>query len=299
LIGGKDLILLFGPLGLGVPLLIIVAWWQGGGWKNPLLRKMAFVLVGYFIHIAAFPRLNLRHDYYMFGAGFYLLFASVCALVVLVDERMNRWARWLAVLLVLSMAAGSPIYLLTKRGYHDLATEQATRALSVLKEPGALLTFGLDWSPRVPFATGRKALMAAITDRHALVAAIEANHETRFAAIVVLGSANDVAAQLAAEMTGFDASHRVPFSLNGYLLLRPGADLGRFPPMVADPVLAELHNRVLPKTSLPDGLVYKKISFHTGVGGGLVFVVKRGPDAFYLRAERLQLVRVRGYFGEP
>jgi hypothetical protein len=299
LIGGKDLILLFGPLGLGVPLLLVVAWWKGGAWANGRLRQMTLALAGYGIHVLAFPRLNLRHDYYMFGAGIYLLFATVCALAVCVELATSCWVRRLGLLLVFSMALGSPAYLLLKRGYHDFAADQAVAALNEVKAPGALLAFGLEWSPRVPFATGRKALMAAIDDPAAVTAAIAANRQTPFAAMVVLGTSNASVVQSAAESVGLDASRRVPFAPNGYLLLPPGSDLGVFPAVIASPQLAELRRRVPSDRPWRDGLIYRKISLGRGLDEGVVFIVKRGVDAFYLRVDRLQLFRVREYFDTP
>jgi len=298
----KHLVLLFGPMGAVVPLLGISAWRQAGGWKNPLCRAAAILLAGYAVHAVLLFRLHLRHDYYLFGSGVFLAGALLLPLAALAAVRQTRWHSFLAPVLALSMALGGFLYQAAKRGYRDLAAEAAVTALAQVKEPGALLTLGMDWSPRVPFATGRKALMVPEDRRSeaALPAALAANRNTRFAAMVVLGNSYDRLAGSLARQIGLDPEARVPFWSNGYLLLPPGkAGAWTGPALTSHPVLLEIRQKIPPQKSLPNGIVYQRLPFSGKGDGWFEIGAKRGQDLFYYRASDHSLIRLRGYFVEP
>ena len=289
---GKHSLLLFGPLGLLVPVLLAVALWKGA--RNSTRSFLILSLLGYIIHTVVFFRLHLRHDYYVFGAGIFLISAVVFALISLQESKPSVWIRWCPVALALSMAVGSLVYMTVKRSYHDLATEEAIKTLRSIKEPGALLMFGFDWNPRVPFAVGRKALMVIYPAE--IPRALAANKNTPFAAAVVLGSENDAIAGSAAEKIGLDISHKFYFWKSGYILLPPGAEMPSRNDIVENPVIKELEMRVASHSPLPDGIVYKRLPFNGGKGGWFEIIVKRGADAFYVH--NLSLIRVRQYFPE-
>lgn len=299
----KHLLLLFGPLGVGVPPLLWLAWRRGAGWASQGNRVMLLATAAYLVHTVLLLRPHLRHDYYLFGSGIFLLIAVVFAMAVLQPSTPSAWFRWLPLALVVSMSSVSLAYVTARRSYRDLAAEQVIRALEQVPEAGALITFGLDWSPRIPFALNRKALMIADQPEalRALDAALRANAATRFAAVVVVGAGFDEPARRAAVATGLEATRRIYFWRDGYLLLPAGAtlrddDVG---PGTGDVLLAELARRVPPRRSLPDGLAYRRLPFSRQPGHGLEVVVKRGADAFFYRTDGNELVRVRGYFAGP
>ena len=301
LVLGKNLTLLFGPLGVLVPLVIILAWFKGGGVANRLNRCMAFGLAVFFIHVLVFIKLLLRHDYYVFGSGIFLLFATVCACMVLLETTTATWARFIPVALVLSMLAGGLLYGLVKRGYHDSVLEEAIPAVKNISDPGPLVTFGLDWSPQLPFDVHRKALMVVDDSEKSLRLALDRNHDVPFAAIVVVGNQYDRLAQIAARQLGFDTEHPVPFWSNGYLLVKPDAVAALTAKVQSrpHPILKELADRVAPKRNLANGLVYKRLALPGGPRDWLEVVVKRGDAAFFVRGGSLSLVRVDGYFTQP
>jgi hypothetical protein len=292
LVAGKHLLILFGPLGLLVPILVAVALWKGA--RNSTRSFLILSLLGYIIHTVVFFRLHLRHDYYVFGAGIFLISAVVFALISLQESKPAVWIRWCPVALALSMAVGSLVYLTVKRGYHDLTSEEAIKSLQNVKAAGALLMFGFDWNPRVPVAVGRKALM--VTDPAEIPRALAANKKTPFAAAVVLGSENDAIAGSTAKKIGLDISHKFYFWKSGYILLPPGAGMPPRNDIVENPVIKELEMRVASHSPLPDGIVYKRLPFNGGNGGWFEIIVKRGADAFYVH--NLSLIRVRYYFEE-
>jgi hypothetical protein len=299
----KHLILLFGPMGLLAPLLGILAWRQASGWKNPLCRAAVILMAGYGVHAILLFGLHLRHDYYLFGSGIYLVGALLLPLVAWTNIRQTRLLSLIAPVLALSMALGGLLYQAAKRGYRDLAAEAAMTALAQVKEPGALLILGGDWSPRIPFATGRKALMIPGESRRletAMPAVLAANRNTRFAGMVVFGNSHDRLSRLFAEQVGMDPDARVPFWSNGYLLLPPGRAGTKTEAAVGHhPLLLEIQQKIDPRKSPPNGVVHKRLPFSGRGDGWLEIGVKRGRDLFFYRASDHSLIRLRGYFDEP
>ena len=292
LVAGKHLLLLFGPIGLLVPALVAAALWKGS--RDQTRFFLLISLSAYVIHIIVFLSLHLRHDYYVFGAGVFLIGAVVFALISLQEAKPSVWVRWCPVALALSMSVGSFFYLTVKRNYRDLASEEAIKVLKNVQGSGALLMFGFDWNPRVAYAVGHKALM--VVDSAIIPKALEANKKTPFAAAVVLGSADNAIADSAAEKVGLDIAHKFYFWKNGYVLLPPGAKLPLQNGMQENPLIKELEMRVASQSQLSDGLVYRHLSFAGGSNGWFEIIVKRGADAFYIH--NLSLIRVRQYFEE-
>lgn len=300
LVAVKHLLLLFGPAGVLVPWLLVRAWRKGCGLSHSLNRIASVCLAGYFVHTVLLLRLHLRHDYYVYGGGVFLLVAVVCALIVTVETAGADRFTWLAPLLAMSMGLCSVAYITAKRGYQDLAAEEAVRALSKLPDEGAIVTYGLDWSPRVAYAVGRKALMLSegTAVQRALPAILESNRDTKFAAIVVLGGNFDKLATEMAERIGLDGRYRAPFWANGYLLLPTNSPALISRSSSRHPVLDELARRVPPRRNLGNGMVYLRHPLSSQEGDWLEVVIKRDADAFFYRSHGHSLVRVRGYFSE-
>ncbi len=285
---GKQLMLLFGPVGFLVPIFIGFAWLKGP--RGSARNYLALALVAYLLHTAIFFSLHMRHEYYVYGAGVYLVIALIFSLHLMHERKPSGWIRWCPPILIVSMAIGMLGYNAIKQGYHDLSVDWTIKAVEGLKQPGALLMFGYDWSPAVPYAVGRKALMIVEDGENPTVLAN--NKDTKFAAAVVLGSENVSKATFWCEKFGLDPTRRYYFCRNGFIALPKGASMAANE--IADsPVLKDLGKLIPSNSKLHDGLIFKRLSFS---GGSLDVVVKRGPDAFYLH--NLSLFRAREYFGQ-
>lgn len=305
LLAGKHLILLFGPLGVAIPWVL----WKGlraAAGTDPRLRAAVWIpFIGYAAHVGALFPLHLRHDYYLFGSGIFLA-AAVAAALALVDSQQagGRWVRWFAPWLAVSMASAGLAHEILRRGYHDVAADAALDTVGAVREPGALLLFGFDWSPRVPFSAGRKALMVpeerpSRENLAALDEALKKARGTPFAAALIMGSEWNSAVPGAAARCGLDPSRKYPFCVGGYLLLQTNAQPSRVLSATAAPELAELALRSLPAAPR-SGLVFWRWPGSGRPGDGFEFVVRRESDAFWVRSRGLQLIRLRRYYdGAP
>jgi hypothetical protein len=295
----KHAVLLFGPAGIFVPWIL----WRGAGPEAEPAGRVAVLVPfsAYFAHAYGLFPLHLRHDYYLFGSGVFLI-AAVAAALASIESRAGApaWTRWAGPILAGSMVLTGTAHVLLRRGYRDVAADAALKAARAVSGGGALLTFGLDWSPRVPFAAGRKALMEpddapSPKSVRLLDDALKAADGFRFAGALVVGSPwRDEAGRMAAR-AGLDASKPHYFWPDAFLLLptnsAPSVDL-----RVDDaPEIRDLSARVA-STAQGGGLVFSRWPGSGRAGAGFEIVVKRDDDAFWVRSDGLQLVRVRGYF---
>lgn len=295
----KHGLLLFGPLFLLVPYILRRSGNLLKFIRSPQQQPMLLLISAYVLHAVVFLWLHLRHDYYLCGSGTYLVGALILALSR-DDEFAGRIRGWWIPGLAVSMGFASLGYLTFKRNYHDYAVEQAILAARSIPGDGALMTFGMDWSPRLPFGAGRKALMVAEQPRalNSVKRALEANASTKFAGIMVCGTEFETPARETATILGFDFQRKVRFWPNAYLLLPPSSNIAGISTAVSHPIFSELEKRVSRKHSLRNGIVYKRASLHSGDGGMIEIVFKRDSDAFFITSNGLSLARVRGYFDD-
>lgn len=296
----KHLLLVFGPMGIVVPLILIRAlFWPGAGRR---LRASVIVPLGtYLVHALLLFPLHLRHDYYLLGSGVFLSATVVAAVAVIQVGRPDvTWVRWMAPALAVSMALGGLVHVALRRGYRDLAVDAAIRALGSVKEPGALLTFGFDWSSKIPFTVGRKALMGPDTEPTGpgiarFESALSLSQSTPFAAAIVMVPGWSDGAASAAARLGLDPQRRYPFWEGAFLLVRTNAQ----PTLSLNPELNTELTELALRTSRVQGgsgLVFARWPGSGRPGNGFEIVVRRAQDAFWVQSDGLQLVRARGYF---
>jgi 4-amino-4-deoxy-L-arabinose transferase-like glycosyltransferase len=297
----KHILLVFGPIGFLAPLVWFAAWRVGGGLAHPWNRSMGLCLAGYGCHLMAFFPLHLRHDYYVYGSGAYLIIAMLFGFSILMQKHRSFWVRRFLPAMCVSMLLGSLVYVTCKRGYHDLAVEQAIRVLKTVPGDEPVVFFGFDYSPRVPLATKRKALMFpdGCDDERTVASVLLANRGVPYCAVMVMGAARDEAAKRSAEYLGLDAANRLQFWPGGYWYSRHVPPAIETMPSAGDQqVFAELAKRVPRDLKAPDGLVFLRTPFYPGKGDLFEVVAKRGSSAFFYRSHGHRLVRVRGYFAD-
>jgi hypothetical protein len=293
---GKHSLLLFGPLGLLAPVVLILAWFKGGGVKNRVNQIMLAATMAYLAHVLVFFNLNLIHDYYLFEEGLFLLLAVACALITLLTHASPRWT-WAPLFLATSMLLTGLAYGWTKCNYHDFAFEQAGCLLKQAKQPGAFVTFGFDWSSRVPFEAGRKALMLSDRSPTFLTRILETNKQVEFFAVASIGNDYAPIAKEAAQRLKLDVSHPVQFWFNGcvYFNTNDTRALSNFNFKTDNPLLEELFARTPQADSGKDRIVFKQLN-PFAQGAPMEIIYKRGSDAFVFQPARLKLCRVRCFF---
>ncbi len=300
LLAVKHLMLLFGPLGVAVPWILARALiWPAS--DRRLQAAVVIPLGAYLVHAVLLFPLHLRHDYYLLGSGIFLS-ASVAAAVASAQARSpgRLWVRWAAPALAVSMVLGGLVHVTLRKGYRDLAVDAAIRAVGAVKDPGALLTFGFDWSSKIPFTVGRKALMVPDSVPSApavarLASAVTLNKSTAFAAALVMAPQWGDHAAAAAAQLGLDPQKRYPFWEGAYLILRTNSQPTFNLSDSGAPELAALGLRTVPST-VGAGLVFSRWPGSGRPGDGFEIVVRRDNDAFWVRSSGRQLIRVRNYF---
>jgi hypothetical protein len=117
-----------------------------GGWRRFGSEPVLLLLAAYSVHPFLFLWHHLRHDHYPYGAGGYLLAATM--LFAGAAARRDG-PLWHGLLLSLSMGFGPLRYLRVNKYDYGPPIEQAVAAVRAVSEPGALISCGLDWSPKL------------------------------------------------------------------------------------------------------------------------------------------------------
>lgn len=146
--------------------------------------------------ILIFFNLHYIHSYYAYANGIFLI-AALGLAIVAVLERGGMW-RWAAVyLLAFSIGSFSIRYFLDfyawQRSDGSTVGAVADVLTHITGSEDVLLTYGLDWSPELPYLTNRRAIMSgySVSDDPRVHVVLSQLPPRKLGAVVVCGAARN------------------------------------------------------------------------------------------------------------
>jgi hypothetical protein len=124
--------------------------------------EVGFCLLLAFSGPLLFLNLHVVHEYYPYANGIYLVAAVGIALVALMERGgVYRRCGFYLLVVVLTVSVGRYVrYFHPKQSQNRLQEVEVARAVQQVTRPREiLLIVGCDWSPEIPFYSGRRALM--------------------------------------------------------------------------------------------------------------------------------------------
>lgn len=294
----KTLVLTFGVIGLLLPFAAGVGWLRRDrAAADPRIRHLAIaLLVGAVCAPAVFTNLHLQHDYYQFANGIFLL-AGLGILVATLDKAgHSRSAARILAFTFVSVVLTTTGYLLFRKGLRDPADGALLVALRTLPPGRAMVCIGFDYTGKLPYYSGRRALMTideSDISSGRLDAAIALNRNIGYGAVAVASPELLNAGLRAAESLGMARPEAVEVFYRTFLIVpaAEAAGLRRTAQAREDPGLRELITEVRGK---PSG--YRRVSverFANGVPRGIDIVFKRRDQLFHFRSRDFSLIRLK------
>jgi hypothetical protein len=297
---GKQVLLSLGLIGLVTPLVLMV----GGHaalnhpYRSKRLTWLLLALTGYLLPILIFTNLHYRHDYYLVANGFFLVAAVALAISYLRDRWPHRWVDSLYLTAFLSAVLVSAGYLGLKKSLAEPAQEALVKELKAIQTPGNVIYYGFDYSAKMPYEVGRRALMMGKTEPDAAYdAAIAANKQLDWVAIAL--------ASPDYEPIAVETIRRLQVAYPYRKEVWPGTTLISQVPLSSDRANAsepDLLRRVavrLETAQVPEGGVVYWHSWLTPTPQGEGFfelMLRRGNDLFFIDGKTLRFYRLRHYF---
>lgn len=286
-------ILALGPLGLLIPIYCGWGLWQARREAPRLIAALA-LLAAYFAGPLVFTNLYFRHDYYSYANLAYLLMALV---VLGIAQDLRKYPRFLGGALAASMALTTLGYLALKQRFKDPELDQVISVIKTSDEPGVIGFLGFDYSAAIPYATQRRALMVGMQEPdQRLAAAVAANANEHFAAIVALSEDYDPAAQVMRKGLGLADAKVILLPSGIKIWTRDALTLG------VSATASDLGNYVRERARSPaasSGVVWLRLPFSSKPGNGFELVYRRGNQAVILRSSDFSLSRLRNVWSEP
>lgn len=112
--------------------------------------------VSYLAPIIVFSNLHMRHDYYAYANGLFLIGAIS---IVFGDNFLNRYPKNYFLLTVSMTMAMSFSYFYIKSSYINLNDKKVVAILDEIKDDGGIIILGESYSSVIPYESNRKALM--------------------------------------------------------------------------------------------------------------------------------------------
>lgn len=296
----KQSLLGLGFVGLVTPLVLMV----GGHaalndpYRSKRLTWLLLALTGYLMPLLIFTNLHYRHDYYLVANGFFLVAAVALAISYLRDRWPHWWVESLYITAFLSAVLVSLGYLGLKKSFAEPAQDALVKELKAIKAPGNVIYYGFDYSAKMPYEVGRRALMMGQTKPNPTYDAAIANNKELDWVAIALASPNYEA--IAAETI-----RRLEVSYPYRKEVWPGTTLISQVPLSSDRANAskpDLLRRVavrLETAQVPDGGVVYWHSWFTPTPQGEGFfelMLRRGNDLFFIDGKTLRFYRLRHYF---
>ena len=162
-------------------------------------RSISFLvcIVAFLSVFLIFTNLHVVHNYYAYANGIFLIAASSCSVVGLLEQ--NNWKRFTGMVIFVVMI------LVSMKGYYErYYAAQRNNAADLLNVSQAIkngthpeeiiLIFGQDWSSELPYYSARRALMWPAwmpqdMDSQDMKEALKRLGETRIGALVICNSA--------------------------------------------------------------------------------------------------------------
>lgn len=293
---GKELLLLFGPI-------VILAGAFVTRRFRPVLvdRRQGWLLVlllaAFFSGPAVFTNLHLRHQYYLWANGIYLILAAGVLLSALPAGRLRTVFLW-GVPISCALTAVSFIGL--QRSLVNVREERLIAVLAGLPPRQPVAFAGFDWSPYVPYYAQRKAMfLPAARDRAAINQALELNRSLSYVAVVWNGPRNDETAIILRAGLLSHVGEPMEVWPGVWMVVRDGV---KWTAPQADPSVVRLQKlqQIVPADSAkPNGVIFLQVRPGALWRSGEAFLrcgLRRGGDLFFFDSHDFRLWRYSGYF---